>query len=166
MCFPRAPLTIRKSRMRLASHYVATHRRSHGSHRTGFELLTLRIRRILRGLKVQSYTSIPSIRLTVTVRGMCLFRCCICLVSWHRKKIFHLPLKFKLCAAFFWGACGSAVGWGTTLQAGRSRVPFPIRSLDFFFFFNLPNPSSHTLALGSAQSLTEMSTKNHPGGKG
>jgi hypothetical protein len=32
-------------------------------------------------------------------------------------------------------------------------------------FFNLPNPSSRTMALGSSQSLTEMSTRNLPGGK-
>jgi hypothetical protein len=32
-------------------------------------------------------------------------------------------------------------------------------------FFNLPNPSSHTMALGSTQSITEMSTRNIPGGK-
>jgi hypothetical protein len=31
-------------------------------------------------------------------------------------------------------------------------------------FFNLPNPSSHTMALGSTQPLTEMSTRNLPGG--
>jgi hypothetical protein len=29
------------------------------------------------------------------------------------------------------GARGSVVGWGTMLQAGRSRVRFPMRSLDF-----------------------------------
>jgi hypothetical protein len=28
------------------------------------------------------------------------------------------------------GARGSVVGWGTMLQAGRSRVRFPVRSLD------------------------------------
>jgi hypothetical protein len=33
-------------------------------------------------------------------------------------------------------------------------------------FFNLPNPSSRTMTLGSTQPLTEMSTKNLPGGKG
>jgi hypothetical protein len=33
-------------------------------------------------------------------------------------------------------------------------------------FFNLPNPSSRTVALGSTQPLTEMSTRNLPGGKG
>jgi hypothetical protein len=33
------------------------------------------------------------------------------------------------------------------------------------FFFNLPNPSSRTIALGLTQLLTEMSTKNPPGGK-
>jgi hypothetical protein len=33
-------------------------------------------------------------------------------------------------------------------------------------FFNLPNPSSRTMALGSTQSLTEISIRNLPGGKG
>jgi hypothetical protein len=47
------------------------------------------------------------------------------------------------------------------LQAGRSRVLV----LDEVDFFNLPNPSSHTMALGSTQPLTEMSTRNVPGGK-
>jgi hypothetical protein len=32
-------------------------------------------------------------------------------------------------------------------------------------FFNLPNPSSRTMAMGSTQPLAEMSTKNHPEGK-
>jgi hypothetical protein len=33
-------------------------------------------------------------------------------------------------------------------------------------FSNWPNPSSRAMAMGSAQPLTEMSTKNLPGGKG
>jgi hypothetical protein len=33
-------------------------------------------------------------------------------------------------------------------------------------FFNWPNPFSRTMDLGSTQSLTEMSTRNLPGGKG
>jgi hypothetical protein len=33
-------------------------------------------------------------------------------------------------------------------------------------FFCRPNPSSGTMALGSAQPLTEMSTRNPPGVKG
>jgi hypothetical protein len=33
-------------------------------------------------------------------------------------------------------------------------------------FFNLPNPYSRIVALGSTQPLTEMSTRNFPGGKG
>jgi hypothetical protein len=48
------------------------------------------------------------------------------------------------------------------LQAGRSRVLVPIR----WNFFNLPNPSSLTMALGSTQPQTEMSTRNLPGGGG
>jgi hypothetical protein len=33
-------------------------------------------------------------------------------------------------------------------------------------FFNLPNPSSRTRALGPTEPLREMSTMNVPGGKG
>jgi hypothetical protein len=40
------------------------------------------------------------------------------------------------------------------LQAGR------------WILFNLPNSFSRTMALGSTQPLTEMSTRNLPGGKG
>jgi hypothetical protein len=43
------------------------------------------------------------------------------------------------------------------LQAGRS----PFRG----GFFNLPNLSSRTMALGSTRPLTEMITRNLPGGK-
>jgi len=36
------------------------------------------------------------------------------------------------------GARRDAVGWGTALQAGRSRVQFPMVSLDFFIDIILP----------------------------
>jgi hypothetical protein len=61
----------------------------------------------------------------------------------------------------FIGTRGSVVGWDTMLQPGRS----PIRVPDELDFFNLPNPSSRTMALGSTQPLTKMSTRNLPGGK-
>jgi hypothetical protein len=35
-----------------------------------------------------------------------------------------------------------------------------------WIFLNLPNPSIRIMALGSTQPLTEMSTRNLPGGKG
>jgi hypothetical protein len=54
------------------------------------------------------------------------------------------------------GARGSVVGSSTMLQAGRS----PVRVPEEVDFFNLPNPSSRTMALGSTQPLTEMSTRN------
>jgi hypothetical protein len=47
------------------------------------------------------------------------------------------------------------------LQAGRS----PVRIPDEVDVFTLPNPSSHTMVLGSTQPLTEMSTRNLIGGK-
>jgi hypothetical protein len=65
----------------------------------------------------------------------------------------------SLLLHIFMEARGSVFGWGTTLQAGRSRVRWGE-------FFNLPNPSSRTMALGLTQSLTEMSTMNLPGSKG
>jgi hypothetical protein len=43
------------------------------------------------------------------------------------------------------------------LQAGRSPVRVPRMSLDLL---HSPNPSSRTMALGSTQPLTEMSTRN------
>jgi hypothetical protein len=49
------------------------------------------------------------------------------------------------------------------LQAGRSQVRFLTISLDVF---NVSNLSSRTMALGSTQPLTEMSTRNIPGGNG
>jgi hypothetical protein len=48
------------------------------------------------------------------------------------------------------GARGSVVGLGTMLQTGRSRDQIP----DEVNFFNLPNPSSRTMTLGSTQPLT------------
>jgi hypothetical protein len=51
--------------------------------------------------------------------------------------------------------------WGTMLQAGRSLVRVP----DEVNFFNLPNTSSPTMALGLTQPLTEMSTRKFLGGK-
>ena len=36
------------------------------------------------------------------------------------------------------GACGGAVAWGTALRAGRSRVEFPMVSLEFFIDIILP----------------------------
>jgi hypothetical protein len=47
------------------------------------------------------------------------------------------------------------------LQAGRSLVRVP----DEVDFFNFPNLSSSTMALGSTQPLTGMNTRNLPGGK-
>jgi hypothetical protein len=43
------------------------------------------------------------------------------------------------------------------LQTGRSPVQVPDK-VDFF------NPSNRTMALASTQPLTEMSTRNLPGG--
>jgi hypothetical protein len=61
------------------------------------------------------------------------------------------------------GASGSAVGWGTALQAGMSRARFPMLSLKFFYWHN---SSGRTMALGLTQPLTEMGTRNISWGEG
>jgi hypothetical protein len=60
------------------------------------------------------------------------------------------------------GAHSSVVHWGTVLQAGKSRVRFPKNSLDFLIdliFLTVLCP------LSRLRLLTEMSTRNLPGGK-
>jgi hypothetical protein len=47
------------------------------------------------------------------------------------------------------------------LQTGRP----PVRVPDEVHFFVLPNPTSRTMALGSTQSLTKITTWNLHGGK-
>jgi hypothetical protein len=76
----------------------------------------------------------------------------------------------KSCtAAVHYGQCQCInvphchIGWGTMLKAGRSRVRISMRSLDFSICLTLP------VALwpwGRVSLLTEMSTRNLPGGNG
>jgi hypothetical protein len=72
---------------------------------------------------------------------------------------FHGEIWNQIMQLLYSGARGSVVGWGTMLRAGRS----PVRVSDEVDFFNLPNPSSRTMTLGSTQPLTELSTRNFPG---
>jgi hypothetical protein len=62
-----------------------------------------------------------------------------------------------------YGARGSVVGWRTMLRVGKVAGSIPHHVIKFF---NLPNPSSRTMVLRSTQPLTEMSTRDLPGGKG
>jgi hypothetical protein len=80
---------------------------------------------------------------------------------------------------------GDAVGLGTAPQVGRSRVRFPMVSLEFFIYlippaakvagsipdgvtgiFHWLNPSGRTMALGSTKPLPQMSTRDIPRGEG
>jgi hypothetical protein len=55
--------------------------------------------------------------------------------------------------------CDRIVNWGPLLLAVRSMILFSMRSLNSFF--NLPNSSSRTMALGFTQPLTETSTTKY-----
>jgi hypothetical protein len=47
------------------------------------------------------------------------------------------------------------------------EISYPmLRHYEVISFFSLPNPSSRTMTLMTTQPLTEMSTRNLPGGKG
>jgi hypothetical protein len=76
---------------------------------------------------------------SVALKGCCRWRVIKC--------------KNSLCMLRWGHAVGGAVGWGTALQASRSRARFPIVSLEFFIDINLPT-------LGLAQPVTEMNTRN------
>ena len=56
-----------------------------------------------------------------------------------------------------YATCNHIYGVGYAVKRLRTRVRFPMVSLEFF---NWHNPSGRTVALGSTQSLTETSTSN------
>jgi hypothetical protein len=85
---------------------------------------------------------------------------CICIVQGRLRSSTYFGDLRIIC--LYTGTRVSVVGCGTMLQAGRSRV---LKSDEVIGFLNLPNPCSRTMALGSTQPLTEMSTRNLPGGK-
>jgi hypothetical protein len=74
-----------------------------------------------------------------------------------RRQIFTILHVFTSEKIVFRDTRGRVVGWGAVLRTGRLRVRFP-KCLSGFLI--LPNPSSRTVALGSTQSLIEMSTRN------
>jgi hypothetical protein len=87
-----------------------------------------------------------SVTLTnVSARKRCYFS------LWHKHSRSEFYLTYGL------GPCGGAVGWGTALQAGMSRVRLPMMS---FGIINWYNPFDSTVALGLTRPSTEMSTRS------
>ena len=58
---------------------------------------------------------------------------------------------------FVFGARGGAVGWRTAATSQKVAGSIPEGLIGIF---HLHNPSDRTMALGSTQPLTEMSTSN------
>jgi hypothetical protein len=75
-----------------------------------------------------------------------------------------------------WEAKGQRFGrtriWKSDLGTPRLALfPYYVRKRSWapdevFGFFNCPTPCSHTMILGSTHPLTEINTRNLPGGKG
>ena len=57
---------------------------------------------------------------------------------WHPLTSFWVSISLILSSSTSVGARGGAVGWGTALQSGRSRVRFSMVSLEFFIDIILP----------------------------
>jgi hypothetical protein len=71
---------------------------------------------------------------------------------------FYIYLTYTVIETFMPSTSSSVVGWGTMLQAGSRKVTGSNPD-GVIGFFNWPNPSSRTIALGSTQPVIEMSTK-------
>ena len=92
----------------------------------------------LRGMMMMCIVSLPSHRPIASMVGDC-------------EILSSVPTALCMTIYVCWNAedeaRSDAVGWGTTLQAGRLRVRFPIRSLEFFMNTILPPaiwPWGHT----------------------
>ena len=75
----------------------------------------------------------------------------------------RFPCKCITHVQFNSGVRGGAVGLGTALQAGRSRIRRPMVSMEFFIDIILPG---RTMTLGLTQPLTENSIRIISWGKG
>jgi hypothetical protein len=60
-------------------------------------------------------------------RMICRFNLCSWTSTLHNQRI--TSFESSISSPLYWGARGGAVGWGTAIQTGRSRVRFP---MEFF----------------------------------
>ena len=73
---------------------------------------------------------------------------CACAITFQTQSTSAIPIVYRSLShtwqvnfvnvRLLWGVCVSTVGWATALQAGRSRVRFPIVSMEFFIDIILP----------------------------
>jgi hypothetical protein len=100
--------------------------------------IIIKLSESLHTLKLQLYSLIKEITLIMPA-GLLAETC------WWRYYTKTTLIKLKCIFLFvntlYMGhAAGGAVGWGTALQARRSRVRFPMVSLKFFIDIILPTP--------------------------
>jgi len=97
--------------------------------------------------KIQSVCNTLSGK-SILNRTQCLPSSCTDFSFWIHELIFYYYGHLIILKNWLFSeACGGTVGWGTALQAKRSRVWFLMVSLDFYWH----NPSGHTMALELTQ---------------
>jgi hypothetical protein len=70
----------------------------------------------------------------------------------------YISYKFQFTSLSVYGGGHAVAQW--LRRYATSRKVAGSRPDEVDFFSNLPNPSGRTMALGSTQPLTEMSTRN------
>ena len=114
--------------------------------KTGLTLCSSKTEVLLSRLQLSLLTSLHPHRL---IKSWPVSRSA-CSCEWHRPMVIIIIIIIIITIIILkGGARGGAVGWGTALKAGMSRVRF-----------RWCHPSGRTVALGSTQHLTEMSTRN------
>jgi len=109
----------------------------------GVQIIKLFFMYILLHFSVTSSFLEPTIFLSTILSNT--LSLCSCLCAWKNDsapmilRVLWLQFVVDYKLIFYkMGARGSAVGWGTALKAGRSRVRYPIVSLKFFIDIILP----------------------------
>jgi hypothetical protein len=84
--------------------------------------------------------------------------------DWHMTKVLQHFMWFKFNAASLWRktlVSMLCISVGNCIVMSSTLLWVPDEVIGFF---NRPNPSSHTMAVGSTRAVTEMSISNLPGG--
>jgi hypothetical protein len=113
-------------------------------------------------VKATFLSEVFSLRLECCSSHLCYFGPLVPHDNVRKTKIFFQTVhteRYTVCTQYTKekGVLCRVAGWGTMLQAGKSRVRFSM-SLEFFYLFK---PSSRTMPPGLTQTLTAMNSRKY-----